>query len=543
MKKLKKFLCVLLSVILLSTTLCINSVAYADELPGSKSVNFGMYPQTLVTDNDLITQLNHQQPEWLSYNYYAGKNAYGSMSQSDFMKYADVEYNGAKYRAVMFTQYRPDGSINAIFENASAYQYINGYEVNHIYWFKFEPIKWYILDENSGLIMSADILDAQPFSNTIYQKANEYFSNRDCTVYANNYALSYIKEWLNDDFYHCAFNQTEKSVVKSSTVDMIEQKVFLLSANDITNSDYGFNSDKFETDPLRITKGSDYSKAQGLYVETVSGAEGNSYWNLRSAASETDLSSRVTSNGFVSANYVYNTSYAGVRPAVQVDLHSCIIGLYEPNQCTHHYAAPKITNATCTANGKKEYICTYCSYKHCEPIKVLGHSYTSKIVKKATCTEKGKKQYTCSRCSHKYSASIPALGHKYKTKVVKPTYFAEGYTLHTCSQCKKSYKDKKKAKLKVKTPSLKKLTAQKKSIKVSWSKVKSVQGYEIQYSTDKKFKKNTKTVKIKKGSATSKTISKLKKNKKYYVRVRAYKYQNKKYARSSWSKVKSIKVK
>lgn len=73
--------------------------------------------------------------------------------------------------------------------------------------------------------------------------------------------------------------------------------------------------------------------------------------------------------------------------------------------------------------------------------------------------------------------------------------------------------------------------------------MKSVQGYEIQYSTDKKFKKNTKTVKVKKGSATSKTIAKLKKNKKYYVRIRAYKYQNKKYARSPWSKVKSMKVK
>lgn len=212
-------------------------------------------------------------------------------------------------------------------------------------------------------------------------------------------------------------------------------------------------------------------------------------------------------------------------------------------QCTHRYSQPKVTKATCTSNGKKEYSCTDCTYKHIEPIKKLGHSYTSKLVKKPSCTAKEKRTYTCKRCSAKYSEAVNALGHKYKNKVVKPTYFAEGYTLHTCSQCKKSYKDKKKPKLRLKAPVLKKLTSKKKSLTVSWSKVKSVQGYEIQYSTDKKFKKNTKTVKVKKGSATSKTIAKLKKNKKYYVRIRAYKYQNKKYARSPWSKVKSMKVK
>ena len=73
-----------------------------------------------------------------------------------------------------------------------------------------------------------------------------------------------------------------------------------------------------------------------------------------------------------------------------------------------------------------------------------------------------------------------------------------------------------------------------------------VDGYQVQYSTDKKFKKNTKTVTIKKNK-TSTTVKKLKANKKYYVRVRTYKNVKvngkTKKVYSSWSKVKSVKTK
>ena len=68
----------------------------------------------------------------------------------------------------------------------------------------------------------------------------------------------------------------------------------------------------------------------------------------------------------------------------------------------------------------------------------------------------------------------------------------------------------------------------------------SVSGYEIQLATDKKFKKNKKTVTIKKQKTT---VKKLKAKKKYYVRVRTYKIVNGKKVYSSWSKIKSVKTK
>lgn len=93
-----------------------------------------------------------------------------------------------------------------------------------------------------------------------------------------------------------------------------------------------------------------------------------------------------------------------------------------------------------------------------------------------------------------------------------------------------------------------KVKAAKKSFKASWKKVSGVTGYEIQYSTSKKFpKKTTKTVTVKGATKTSNTVKKLKSKKRYYVRVRAYKtvkVKNKKYnVYSPWSTIKSVTVK
>lgn len=82
-----------------------------------------------------------------------------------------------------------------------------------------------------------------------------------------------------------------------------------------------------------------------------------------------------------------------------------------------------------------------------------------------------------------------------------------------------------------------------KKVKLTWKKVKNVSGYQIVYARNKKFTKNKKTVKVKKASITKKTIKKLKKNKTYYFRVRAYKKVNKQLVYGTWSKVRKVKIK
>ena len=82
------------------------------------------------------------------------------------------------------------------------------------------------------------------------------------------------------------------------------------------------------------------------------------------------------------------------------------------------------------------------------------------------------------------------------------------------------------------------LSAKDNGFKIKWKKKSGITGYQIQYSTNSKFKKGNKSIKIKNAKTISKKITKLKVAKKYYVRVRTYK--GKKY--SKWSKVKSIKT-
>ena len=88
------------------------------------------------------------------------------------------------------------------------------------------------------------------------------------------------------------------------------------------------------------------------------------------------------------------------------------------------------------------------------------------------------------------------------------------------------------------TTTITSVKAQSKAFTVKWKKKSSITGYQIQYSTNSKFKKGNKSIKIKNAKTISKKITKLKVAKKYYVRIRTYK--GKKY--SKWSKVKSIKT-
>ena len=89
--------------------------------------------------------------------------------------------------------------------------------------------------------------------------------------------------------------------------------------------------------------------------------------------------------------------------------------------------------------------------------------------------------------------------------------------------------------------SIKELSARISSIKVEWTE-KQVSGYEIAYSTSSNFK-NAKKIKVKKAGTTKKTVKGLKKNTKYYFRIRTYITENGKTYYSKWSKKKAVKTK
>ena len=109
----------------------------------------------------------------------------------------------------------------------------------------------------------------------------------------------------------------------------------------------------------------------------------------------------------------------------------------------HTFGSWRITKApTCTTDGEQKRSCTSkdCGhYTETATIPAKGHSY--KITSEANPCTGGKVTYTCSKCGGSYTEDVAAQGHKYVDTVVAPTCTTGGYTLHTCSVCKKSYKD------------------------------------------------------------------------------------------------------
>ena len=130
--------------------------------------------------------------------------------------------------------------------------------------------------------------------------------------------------------------------------------------------------------------------------------------------------------------------------------------------------------------------------------------------------------------------------HDYDSTYVYATYLSQGYRLHTCKNCGHQYKDEFSSKKVLNQVSYPYASAGKRKMTVSFWSVSDADGYQIRYSTNKKFKKDVKLVKTK---STRKTIKKLKRRKKYYVQIRAYKKVQGKTVYGKWSAKKSAKIK
>ena len=138
-------------------------------------------------------------------------------------------------------------------------------------------------------------------------------------------------------------------------------------------------------------------------------------------------------------------------------------------------------------------------------------------------------------------ANCATGNHPYAVTTVKATLFAKGKATYVCPACGNTVVKS----LKKKTFKISSLKSTKKNtIVVKTKKQAQIKGYQVQYSTSKKFtKKTTKAVKVATKKGLKKTVKGLKSGKKYYVRVRAYKMNGKKTVYSAWTAKKSVKVK
>jgi len=271
-------------------------------------------------------------------------------------------------------------------------------------------------------------------------------------------------------------------------------------------------------------------------------------------------------------------------------------GYYKTVPHTHNLTLVAAKAATCTESGKEAYYkCEGCGKFYEDVlgtkeitdlaswgnIAKIAHT-TKQTVTKATPTANGKIVNYCSVCKKTLSTTVIPKASSIKLKATSLTYNGKvrtpkvivkdrtGKTLvkntdYTVSYAKgRKYIGKYAVKItfkgkysgtktlyftiKPKATSISSLKAGSKKFTVKWKKqATQTTGYQVQVATNKKFKKNKKTVTIKKQKTTKTTVKKLKAKKKYYVRVCTYKTVkiNGKSIRiySGWSKTKTVTTK
>ncbi|MCR4615696.1 MAG: DUF6273 domain-containing protein [Clostridiales bacterium] len=312
----KKLLSVLMCLAMLAGVLAAGGTfAFAgDTYNVGDTLYYGSYPQTDVTAT-LGSTLNSIGGTWTNADYGTSVN----------MRYKDVNYNGEKYRGVIFDAYR------AIFGKGAGggFQQDNGYIKGNIYWFKYEPLRWRVLDPSTGFILCDTAIDSQPFN---------YSSSESGSYYASNYAQSDIRAWLNADFYNTAFSEAEKSKIKTTALEntsafssdydsaSTNDKIFLLSWDEAKNSAYGFSSDPDTLDVVKRIKGTDYAKSQGLWYCKDGPYKNYAHWNLRTPWT-TIFNCIVDYSGRMLEANVVNQTDIGICPAMKIQGMTAAAGL------------------------------------------------------------------------------------------------------------------------------------------------------------------------------------------------------------------------
>lgn len=114
----------------------------------------------------------------------------------------------------------------------------------------------------------------------------------------------------------------------------------------------------------------------------------------------------------------------------------------------HNYER-KTKKATCKEAGAIYDECSVC--KDVQIIQTedkLPHELVHHDGKPAECIKTGYEAYdTCKNCDYTTYKELPILMHNYVETVVPPTCESNGYTLHSCTRCKNSYRTNEKAKL------------------------------------------------------------------------------------------------
>lgn len=261
MKKTKRILSVLLSLVLAVSGLAVCAVPASGAFKVGDHIAYGSYPGSKVSETPAIKAAANAAT-WKSYGYYSGNGSMdGSMQAGDFMEFADFFVGNTKYRAVKINEYRPksvDKSTGA--DNTTQNHY--GYQANTVYYFEYETLYWYVLNPDTGLIMCEKVIDAQPFHNIVWKDNNEYYGKVNTKINANNYYSSTISSWLKEWFYKTAFTPDQKNNIQTTDLtpeSSIEHPYTIFLPSRVEASRLDADS--------RYAEVSDYAFCQGIHYD------------------------------------------------------------------------------------------------------------------------------------------------------------------------------------------------------------------------------------------------------------------------------------
>ena len=245
-------------------------------------VYFGSYPQTeitVATDSNVYNSLQNAAGWDHNGDITIGTEKYHRMQKKDATSTALLAYN---------------------WEDDNVYHY-----------FKYEPIKWRVLDvsETEIYLVSDKILDTQRFN---HMATPAYWEECMLRSWLNGFAGTESNidfDFSKKGFIFRAFTAEEQDQLVLSG----NEKIKLLTLNEVsesTSANYGFISDE-----ARKCLSSDYAHAMGVYFDTM----GFSKWWLSTSGATNLTALYIQPNGVI---YTKGSSVAftqnGIRPAIHL---------------------------------------------------------------------------------------------------------------------------------------------------------------------------------------------------------------------------------
>ena len=222
---------------------------------------------------------------------------------------------------------RKDSSGNVIYDCV----WFGSYPQSDATGVRKDPIKWRVLEVNGddAFIVADCNLDVQKYNDTHTDVTWE-----TCTM----------RKWLNSDFMNRAFTSSEQSAIKMTNVvnednpeygteggNDTQDKMFLLSLDEVMNEKYGFSSDNTTYDNARKRKNTAYAAKGGTIGSSFMENEGTTnWWWLRSPGNSSDDATYVSDDGNFGwyGYYVDFDRYNAVCPALHLNLSSSNLWSY-----------------------------------------------------------------------------------------------------------------------------------------------------------------------------------------------------------------------